>query len=832
MNLLTKASFSGGVSQRERDNRQTAYQAACEGMVLLKNDGALPFRTKKVALYGPGASKTVKGGTGSGEVNERHSATILEGLMDRGFEIATHRWLADFHTAYEDAREAHKKEAVRKLRQLKGSFMDLLFDSFQLPSGRPITQEDVDGSGTDSCIYVVSRQAGEGCDRKAEKGDLFLTDEEREAIRFCAEKYERFVLAINSGSALDMGFMEEIPGINAVIFLCQLGQEGGYAFADVVSGKAAPSGKLAGTWAKRYASLPFSQEYSYLNGDLENEFYKEGIYVGYRFFDSFGVEPAFPFGFGLSYTDFAIRCQDVALSADGRRAAVRAAVSNTGEAYAGKEVVQLYVSAPDGKLDKEYQSLAAFAKTELLAPGAVQTVELSFDIASLASFREEDGAYVLEPGCYLLRLGNSSRCTQVVGALDLEREAVVSRHTHVCPLHLPLEELHAKPYGFEAPPEGVPRLTVRPEAFETVVYTYGNPPLCPDSERVKRALSRLTAEEMTDIVVGAGMAGGKNRFNLPGSVGNTTSKFWDRGLANVALCDGPAGLRIQRRSTVDKRGKVKPVDPPFAFLNDLPDVVKKAALGDPEKDEVLYQYATAFPVAAALAQTWNVALLYQVGQAVYREMKEYGCTFWLAPGMNIHRNPLCGRNFEYFSEDPRLTGAMAAALTRGVQQEDGFYVAIKHFACNNQEDNRTAVSSNVGERALREIYLRGFEAAVREGGAKGVMTSYNRVNGVYTPNSHDLCTKVLRQEWGFQGVVMTDWTSTMRGRASAAAALRAGNDLIMPGSGGDKKAILLALKNRLIDEADLRRCCGNVILAILNSAIQKEYIDADSAENQ
>ena len=832
MNLLTKASFSDEVSQREKDNLQIAYQAACEGMVLLKNDGALPFSAKRIALYGPGASMTIKGGTGSGEVNERRSVTILEGLMDRGFEVTTQRWLADYHTAYEEARELHKKEKIQKLARLKGSVMDLLFDGFQAPAGRPITQEDVDASGTDSCVYVVSRQAGEGGDRRAEKGSFFLTDEETEAIRFCAGKYEHFLLVINAGAAIDMAFAGEIPGINTILFLCQLGQEGGHAFADVLSGKVSPSGKLTDTWAKRYADLPFSQEYSYLNGDLENEFYKEGIYVGYRFFDSFGVEPAYPFGFGLSYTSFAMRCAGIEIAEDGRRVTVRASVANIGETYTGMEVAQLYASAPNGALDKEYQSLAAFAKTEPLAPGASQTLELSFDFASLASFREADASYILEPGDYILRLGNSSRNTSVVGVLSLERETVVSRHTHICPLHLPLEELHAQPHDFGRIPDGLPRLTIRPEAFETVTCVYGSMPVCPEDQRVKNALRRLTADEMAEIVVGAGYNSGKNRFQLPGSVGNTTSKFWDRGLANAALCDGPAGLRIQRRSTVDKSGKIKPVEMPFSAFADVPEVVKKFTLGDPEKETVLYQYATAFPVATALAQSWNTELLRQVGRAVFQEMKEYGCTFWLAPGMNIHRNPLCGRNFEYYSEDPRLTGAMAAALTLGVQQEEGFYVTIKHFACNNQEENRTAVSSNVGERALREIYLRGFEAAVREGRAKGVMTSYNRLNGVYTPNSHDLCTKVLRQEWGFEGVVMTDWSSTMKGRGSSAAALRAGNDLIMPGGSAFKKEIMQALQANLIDEADLRRCCGNVILSILNSAIQKEYIDTFTAENQ
>ena len=834
MDLLTKASFAGEMSQREKDNLAVAYQAACEGMVLLKNDGSLPFRTKRVALYGPGASMTIKGGTGSGEVNERHSVTILEGMEDRGYTIASRQWLEDYQADYEDARARHLEEKKKKLNPLKmKSFIDLLFDNFRAPAGRPVTERDVAESETDSCVYVLSRQAGEGGDRRAEEGDLFLTPEEEAAIRVCAEKYEHFLLVINSGSAVDLGFLERIPGINAVLYLCQLGQEGGHAFADVLGGAVSPSGKLTDTWAKRYADLPFSQEYSYLNGDLENEFYKEGIYVGYRFFDSFGVEPAFPFGFGLSYTDFAMRCAGLSVAEDGRRVTVRASVTNTGETYAGKEVAQLYVSAPNGTLDKEYQSLAAFAKTEALAPGASQELELTFDMAGLASYRESDASYVLEPGRYILRLGNSSRSTAVAGTLHLEREVVISRHTHICPLHLPLEELHAPAHDF-GEISGVPHLTLRPEAFETVTYTYGSLPVCPDDPRVKRALSRLTLEEMVDVVVGVGFGmmggGGDNRFNLPGSVGNTTSKFWDRGLANVALCDGPAGLRIQKRSALDKNGKLKPVDLPISGLEVLPEFVRKLSLGNEEQDEILYQYATAFPVAEALAQSWNTDLLEQVGRAVYREMKEYGCTYWLAPGINIHRNPLCGRNFEYYSEDPRLTGAMAAAITRGVQQEEGFYVTVKHFACNNQEDNRNYVSSNVGERALREIYLRGFEMAVREGGAKSVMTSYNQINGVYAPNSYDLCTRVLRQEWGFDGVVMTDWSSTDKGRGSSAAAMRAGNDLIMPGGDSYKKEILQAVKARIIDEADVRRCCGNVILSILNSATQREYIGKPAAE--
>ena len=429
----------------------------------------------------------------------------------------------------------------------------------------------------------------------------------------------------------------------------------------------------------------------------------------------------------------------------------------------------------------------------------------------------------MEAGDYLLRLGNSSRNTMVVGVVTVEQEIIVSRHAHICPVKQPVEELSAPSRIAEEVGQGLPRLVISADAVETVQYCYDTPAVCEDS-RVTNFMNTLTVEEMADIVVGIGMFGGETRFNLPGSVGNTTSKFWDRGLANATLCDGPAGLRIQKRSGVNAKGKIKPIDMALSIFEAFPAFVKKMMTANPDKDTILYQYTTAFPVATALAQSWNQELLYRVGSAVYREMKEYGCTYWLAPAINIHRNPLCGRNFEYFSEDPRLTGVMAAAITRGVQQEEGYYVTVKHYACNNQEDNRNFVSSNLSERALREIYLRGFEITVREGGAKGIMTSYNQVNGVYTSNSHDLCTKVLRNEWGFEGVVMTDWFSTNKGQANNALAMAAGNDLIMPGGGSFKKEILAGVKSGQISEEDVRRCCANVVKSILNSAIQREYI--------
>lgn len=523
----------------------------------------------------------------------------------------------------------------------------------------------------------------------------------------------------------------------------------------------------------------------------------------------------------MSYTQFDIHSSGVSI--DGRTVTVQATVANIGSRFSGKEVAQLYVSAPSGALHKEYQSLMAFAKSANLEPGARQTLSLRFDLGAMASYREADSAFVLESGDYLLRLGNDSRNTLVVGAVNVPREIVVSRHCPICPVREKIDEITPPSRETESLMPGLPRIYVDPDAFVCVEHRYETPGECTDPW-VQKFLSTLTREEMAQIVVGIGMFGGEKRFHLPGAVGNTTSKFWDRGLANVALCDGPAGLRIQKRSTLTPSGKIKAVELAMTTYDALPDFAKKFMMGDPEKGTDLYQFTTAFPVTSALAQSWNTELMHRVGTAIYREMKEYGCTFWLAPAINIHRNPLCGRNFEYYSEDPRLTGCMASALTQGVQQEEGFYVTVKHFACNNQEDNRNYVSSNLSERALREIYLRAFEMTIKEGGAKSIMTSYNRVNGVWSPNSHDLCTKVLRNELGFDGVVMTDWFSTGGNKADCALCMKVGNDLIMPGTPKAKSDILRSVKSSKISDADLRRCCSHVVKAILDSATQRQYI--------
>ena len=636
-------------------------------------------------------------------------------------------------------------------------------------------------------------------------------------------------MAVNVGSVFDLSFLDEIEGINAVIYFAQQGMEGGRAFADLITGKSVPSAKTVDTWPKDYKDIPFAMDYSYLNGDLDEEYYREGIYVGYRYFDSYDVEPRYPFGYGLSYTTFSIEKENVELV--GTKVMVRANVTNTGSTYSGKEVAQLYASCPQTGMAKEYQRLAAFAKTGVIAPGGTETIVLSFDMKDLASYREADAAWVLEAGDYILRLGASSRDTEAVAALVLDGEAVVEQCTNVSRTVLEVREMdppalkdtNEEKDAAEAQDADLLRIPVPASAFEMEVCEYRDPEIyeSPVSDAV---LDVLSTEELCEVVAGTGMVGnGPRFFDAMGSAGYTTGAFIGKGLPNVCLADGPAGLRLQKVSTVTRSGNVKAAEPMLSALKYLPDPVQKVMFGDPDRQPCVYQFTTAFPVGLALAQSWNTKLVERVGDAVGKEMERYGVTYWLAPGMNIHRNPLCGRNFEYYSEDPLLTGKMAAAMSRGVQYHRGCFVTIKHFCCNNQEDNRNRTNANVNERALREIYLRGFRIAVQEGHARALMTSYNKVNGTYVNNSYELLTKVLRNEWGFDGLVMTDWFATGKGLGSHSAAIEAGNDLIMPGGKGVVRELRAKLKSGELDGTALRRCAANVIRGVTESRIYQAY---------
>lgn len=837
MKVRNKTAFTDAVTSLEAENARVAYEAALEGIVLLENDGVLPLAPGKVALYGAGAGMTIKGGTGSGEVNERHAVSILEGMEEAGFTVTTKRWIEAYAEEYRKGLE--KYAADFRMKMLKLDIVNIMSDPYQYPFGQPVTIEDVEDSDTDVCIYVIARQAGEGADRKLGEHAYTLSDEEKTNLAMCAANYEKLIIVINTGSVFDMSFLDEIQGIGAVIYYSQQGMAGGKAFADIICGKVSPSAKTVDTWPARYEDIPFALEYSYLNGNVDEEYYREGIYVGYRYFDSYDVEPRYPFGYGLSYTSFSVEQKGV--SREGTEVTVEAEVTNTGNdpennpgnysgKHAGREVVQLYVSCPQTGMAKEYQRLAAFAKTGELKPGESEIVRLTFKMEELASFREESGAFVLDGGDYILRLGTSSRDTEAAAVLVLDDTVVTEecRHIHgpeilVEEIDPPQKESMMMADTADQQDNDLERIAVSAAEFESVSHSYEVPEAY-SAAVTDAVLNVLSAEELCSVVAGAGVMGnGPRFFEAPGSAGYTTGELIGKGLPNVCLADGPAGLRLQRRSTVTRSGRLKPVDPMISVMEYFPEFVKKAALGNPEKQPCVYQFATSFPVGTALAQSWNTGLIERVGEAVGKEMEAYGVTYWLAPGMNIHRNPLCGRNFEYYSEDPLLTGKMAAAMSRGVQSRRGCYVTVKHFCCNNQEDNRNRTNANVNERALREIYLKGFEIAVKEGKPKALMTSYNKLNGTYVNNSYDLLTDVLRNEWGFDGVVMTDWFATGKGLGNHSEAIMAGNDLIMPGGSGVVRELKKKLKSGELDEKALRRCAANVIRGITGSRIYQAY---------
>lgn len=811
--MQTKASLQNTVTEREKRNQALALEAAVEGIVLLENDGVLPLKPGKLALFGAGAAYTIQGGSGSGEVNVRHAVNVLEGLENAGFTVTTQDWIRRYDAAWKQGKEAFIRTHRKKLWKLSSHVLaELMAAEYRYPSGDAITEAEISESGTDTCVYVLSRQSGEGHDRRDEAGSFRLTETEIANIRICADRYGRFVLVLNTGAPIDLSPLDEISGINAVVYMNQLGMEGGNALAAILSGTRTPSGKLAVTWANCYADYPFSEEFGPYAKDADRARYKEGIYVGYRYFDSFDVQPRYPFGYGKSFTDFTIRTEAVSL--DGTDVCVSVAVRNGGAVFSGQEVVQVYVSCPQAGLAKERQRLAAFGKTRLLAPGETDMLTLRFPLSALASYDEEHAETVLEEGDYTLRVGTSSRDTVPTASLTLSERVVLSRHRSLCAPEATVCELSAHPTAEETLPAELPVLRIDPTTFETVEHAYTQKETH-FSEQTERYLAGFKPEDMVKFCAGTGLFGENKGFRVPGAVGHTTTDYIEQGIPNRELCDGPAGLRIQRRSTINKKGKIKAVDASISLYEFLPNGIKRFLLGNPEKEQMLYQFVTGFPVAAAVAQTWNTTLAEQIGAAVSAEMTEYGVTWWLAPALNIVRNPLCGRNYEYYSEDPLLSGMLAAAVTRGVQATPGNFVTIKHFAVNNQEENRYYMSSDLDERTLREIYLRGFEIAVRESHPKAVMSAYNKINGVYCANNRELCTDILRGEWGFEGIVMTDWLSTGEDRADEAGCLNAGVDLIMPGGKKVIKALLKASHEGRLSDETLRQSCGRVLEQIL-----------------
>ena len=803
-------------SERETRNAELSMTAATQGMVLLENkDNTLPIADSgNIALYGGGAYGTVKGGTGSGDVNQRYVVNVWDGLKNAGYNITSEDWINEYKTAYDEA----------------AANVNGLFGHVEIED-QEITDEQLEASkaDTDTAIYVVARNSGEGADRTAEPGDYYLTDVEKANIQKLAENFDKCIVVLNVGGVIDTSFMQEIEGIDSLLLMSQAGMRGGDAVVKVLNGEVTPSGKLTDTWAKKYEDYSSSENFSHNDDNVDQEDYTDGIYVGYRYFDTFGVQPAYEFGYGLSYTTFDIAVDSI--TADKDNVTVTATVTNTGDTYSGKEVVEVYFSAPDGELEKPYQELAAFGKTDELAPGQSQTLTLTYKTTEMSAYSEEKAAYIMEAGDYVVRVGNSSRNTKVAGVVKLDETAVTDQLSNQVVADKEIKELskegatpytyegeadeiaaapvmelkatdlpsenNASPYDDESVTAYVSDTTETEYLAENLEYKLENKYHGAYEEKVEKLegefssatlkdvydgkitmeefVSGLTVSEMADIVIGGnkipgagGQAAGATSDNasgltdgtmfgaqansVSGAAGETAGIYIEsKKIPNIVLADGPAGLRLTREE-------------------------------DGEDGTKYYQFCTAWPIGTLLAQSWDSENIEAVGAAIGEEMHEFGITLWLAPGMNIHRNPLCGRNFEYFSEDPFLTGAVATAETMGVQSNPGVGVTLKHYAGNSQEDNRNAVNNTISERTFREIYLKGFEQTVKAAKPMSIMTSYNLNNGVPAADDYDLCTDLARGEWGFDGVIMTDWGG---GQSTPAISMHAGNDLIMPGRSVD-----------------------------------------------
>lgn len=807
------------VTKREVNNRKIARRAAAEGMVLLKNERQLlPLKEgTKVALYGVGASRTIKGGTGSGDVNERETVSIYQGMKNAGFEITTEDWIKAYDEQYQAARYAWRDEIEEKASKLEdqvsGFFNVYSTTPFRMPAGASITQTDAEVA-----IYILSRVAGEGADRFDAEGDYYLTKEEKQQLSDICSMYKHVIVAVNTGGLADLSFMDEYSNIEALLQIVQPGMEAGNAFADIISGKVTPSGKMTDTWAYKYEDYPNSKTFSHNNGNVDKEYYTEGLYVGYRYFDSFDIPVRYGFGYGLSYTTFETKVLATELK-ENKKIVVETEVTNTGDTYSGKEVVELYATCPAGKLEKEYRRLVAFAKTGLLAPGQSEKLTLEIGLDKLTSYSEKEAAWILESGSYVIWAGNSLEASAPCAVLNLDKEVVLTKTQNICPLKDELEELKQSSEKMNqkleallkaAEEEKVPIMELKAADVETRVVEYRSNAECVPEE-ARKFVDTLSTEKLVALASGdPGKGQGSNLgsagISVPGSAGETNNCALEDGVPGIVLADGPAGLRLMKHYNVHE-GKI--VNKPFKFSLEG-GLFCEGEPADP--GETYYQYCTAIPVGTLLAQTWDTTLIEEVGEMIGGEMLEFSVTLWLAPGMNIHRNPLCGRNFEYYSEDPLLAGRMAGAMTNGIQNVPGCGTTIKHFACNNQEDNRMGSDSILSERTLREIYLKGFEIAITESQPMSIMTSYNLINGVHAANCEDTCTKAARCEWGFQGVIMTDWTTTEYGPdCTASGCMRAGNDLVMPGAFSDRDNLNQELVDGTLSMEDLKACISRLV---------------------
>ncbi len=799
--------------------QEKATQAIAEGVVLLENkNGALPLdAAKQIAVFGRIQLDYYKSGTGSGGmVNVSHVINIPEGLELRGAKLDQ-----DLKKVYEDWTAEHP------------------FDKGASWGGEPWCQEEMplseelvkaSAERCETALIVIGRTAGEEMDNSYKEGSYLLTAGEKNVLRITRKYFKKTVVLLNVASIIDMGFVDEFAP-DAVLYAWQGGMMGGLGTADVLLGNTSPSGKLTDVIAHKIEDYPSHANF----GDQDRDYYCEDVYVGYRYFETFAKDQVrYPFGYGLSYTEFAygglrLECGDAFAADDGEDAKtcqktrprdpkIVVEVKNVGK-VAGKEIVQAYCEAPQGKLGKPARVLCGFAKTKLLAPGESEQVSIEIDLESMASFDDtgvtgHPHAFVLEAGEYRFHVGKNVRETMAPVVANLDQTVVVLEAQYALAPVLPFERMVNKNGvpAFEAAPvaktweskgeNGIPAGIYREMEAERrlagmpkeIAYTGDLGIKLADVALGKKTLeefiAQLSDEDLSCIIRGEGMGSPKVTAGTAAAFGGVSPRLAEFGVPCACCSDGPSGMRLDCGTK-----------------------------------------AFSLPGGTMLACTWNRELLTELFTFTGLEMTANHVECLLGPGMNIHRHPLNGRNFEYFSEDPYLTGEVAAAQLKGLH-DAGVTGTIKHFCGNNQETRRHFLDSVISERALREIYLRGFEIAVKKGGAYTIMTTYGSVNGLWTAGSYDLTTTILRKEWGFEGLAMTDWWANINRRGQApdkrdfAAMAMAQNDVYMVCSDGEKHDdnTLESLGKGEVKRAELQRNAANVLGVVLRSNAMKRLL--------
>ena len=774
-------------------------RAASEGMVLLKNENStLPISKKaKIALFGIASYQCFKLGWGSGDMLAQRIIQTNEALEQMGYKIEKETdainkaWVAEHASEYQRVNRNWAEWTFR-------------FNEIEMP----VEAIENASKNADVAIVSIGRCSGEADDLKNTEGFYKLHADETALIKNVSANFDRTVLVLNTCGPLDLRSIEDCK-VDSILYASMGGEQFGNSVADILTGRETPSGKLSTTWAKKYEDYPTTEGI-----DTMLVPYNEGIYVGYRYFDTFNVEPMYPFGFGLSYTDFEIEPYDVII--DDSIVNVYVRVKNIGKTT-GKEVVQCYISSPDGKLEKPYQDLCAYAKTAELLPERSEDIALSFDIADMASYDEENAQYILEAGKYVVRVGNSSRNTHVACVIEIKEEIVCAKATsRLCVKSDALKLIRKQgiaPYTYENEQKEIETATVYEidsSAIETVILAkYEDTPdveLTPKNDGVLYTL--------------------KDVYDGNATVEDVVAQFSDAELADVlngVIYEGTnananvGSMAIKVRGAAGELWSSEKYKIPTNAVADGPGGIRLSIFGTPEESDTDVCHAmVAYPSGTCFANTWNSNIAYEFGACVRDDLEYSDIEGWLAPGINIHRNPLNGRNFEYMSEDPLLAGKTGAYVTFGVQYDEdtnptGRFVTIKHFACNNIEYERGVSDSVVSERALREIYLKAFKIAVMDSGAYAVMTAYNKINGQFSSTSFDLLNGILRGEWGFDGLVMTDWNPCSNPKEHS----YAGNDLIMPGC--HRQKIIEGLASGEVSRASAQKCACRVLNLILRS---------------